>query len=255
MELAQRDLDYFARGAWQNPRFWQRFGGPPDFRGKQVLDVGCGHGSMVFYMAQAGAARAVGLDLNCRLITFAQTYLQQRQPQLAHRVHFLCQDLQDYPPDPVFDIIVSKDSFEHILDLPGMLAAMKQRLKPGGRVYAGFGPLYNSPFGDHGHARSRIPWRHLMLGEAGVLARARARWPQLTLHSLADLGLNGLSLAEYRRIFAASGLRIVDFQTNRSEKWLARLFALPARLPFLEEYFTFNIYVVLEKADDDIGYS
>ncbi len=247
MELSQRDLDYFARGQWQNPQFWRRFGGQPDFTGAQVLDVGCGHGSMAIYVARAGASRVVGLDLNCALIEFANANLRQNHKDVAHRVTFRCQNLKDYPEDAVFDVIISKDSFEHILDLAGMLAEMKKRLKRGGRIYAGFGPLYNSPLGDHGYSRSRIPWRHLMLGEAGVLARARERWPHLSINTLGDLGLNGLALADYERIFAESGLKVLSFQTNRSEKLLSRLLAQPARIPFLREYFTFNIYVVLEK--------
>ncbi len=247
MKLKQADLDYFARGEWQNPQFWRRFGGQPDFTGKRVLDVGCGHGSMAIYVARAGAASVVGLDLNCRLIEFANANLIQNHGDVADRVTFLCQDLKDYPEDETFDFILSKDSFEHILDLPGMLAEMKKRLKRGGRIYAGFGPLYNSPLGDHGYSQSRIPWRHLMLGEEGVLARTRARWPQLEIHSLGDLGLNGLALADYERIFAQSGLTILSLQTNRSDKLLSRLLSLPARIPFLREYFTFNLYVVLER--------
>jgi len=247
MTLKQADLDYFARGKWQNPQFWQRFGGQPDFRNASVLDVGCGHGSMVLYMARAGASRAVGLDLNCKLIDFANANLAQHYADVATRVTFRCQDLSDFPVEAHFDYITSKDSFEHILNLPGMLQAMKQRLKPGGRIYAGFGPLYKSPFGDHGAAKSRIPWRHLMLGEQRLAARVNQRWRTDRIHSVHDLGMNGLALADYERIFAESGLKIVDFRTNSSEKLISRLFALPARLPFLREYFTFNIYVVLEK--------
>ncbi len=247
MELAQKDLDYFARGQWQNPRFWRRFGGAPDFRGARVLDVGCGHGSMAIDVARRGAAHVVGLDLNCRLIAFANANLKQHHADVADRVTFLCQDLQDYQADAAFDYIISKDSFEHIIDLAGMLAAMKERLRPGGRIYAGFGPLYHSPLGDHGYAKSRIPWRHIMLGEKKLVERVNRRWGTDHIRSLHDLGLNGLALADYERIFAESGLRIVDFQTNRSEKMLARLLALPARLPWLRKYFTFNIYVILEK--------
>jgi SAM-dependent methyltransferase len=247
MELKQADLDYFARGTWQNPQFWRRFGGQPDFSEARVLDVGCGHGSMVVYVAQAGAAQVVGLDLNCKLIEFANANLEQNYPELASRVTFLCQNLSDYPEDETFDYIISKDSFEHIIDLRGMLQEMKKRLKPGGRIYAGFGPLYNSPFGDHDYSKSRLPWRHLMLGEQGLVARVNRRWKTDRIQSLHDLGLNGLALADYERIFAESGLTIVDFRPNSSEKFASKLFALPARIRPLREYFTFNIYIVLEK--------
>ena len=248
MELEQKQLDYFARGEWQNPQFWRRFGGTPDFHNKHVLDVGCGHGSMAIFVAQAGAKRVVGLDLNCQLISFANANLRQNYPQLTDHVDFYCQDLKNFPAGEQFDYIISKDSFEHILDLPGMLEEMKKRLKPGGRIYAGFGPLYNSPFGDHNYAHSRIPWRHLMLGEKKLIARVNKRWRTDRIHTLGDLGLNGLALADYERIFAESGLEIVKFYINRSQKFYARLFSLFARIPFLREYFAFNIYVVLRKS-------
>lgn len=35
--LEPRDVAYFQRGAWENPRFWSRLGGQPDLAGKQSL--------------------------------------------------------------------------------------------------------------------------------------------------------------------------------------------------------------------------
>jgi len=247
MRLKQTDLDYFARGQWQNPQFWRRFGGQPDFENTRVLDVGCGHGSMALYVAMAGAAQVVGLDLNCNLIDFANANLQENFPELTEKVTFQCLNLENYPAEAQFNYIISKDSFEHIMDLPGMLEAMKKRLTPGGRIYAGFGPLYNSPFGDHGASNSRIPWRHLILGEKELTRRVNQRWRTDRIQSLRDLGLNGLALAEYEEIFAASGMNILSFQTNRSEKITSKILSIPSHIPFLREYFTFNIYVILEK--------
>ncbi len=246
MTFKQADLDYFRRGLRENPRFWARFGGPPSFAGLQVADVGCGLGSMCIDIAQAGASKVVGLDLAPKAIAFANAYLQQNHPDLQGVVSFVEQDLKDYPPE-TFDIIVSKDSFEHILDLPAMLSEMHKRLRPGGRVYAGFGPLYNSPFGDHGHAQSRVPWMHLLIGRERMLARVRRRWPKGEFRSLHDIGLNGLAFADYCRIFAASGFNIVYFRPNASTKAISMIFSVFRRLPPLQEYFTHNIYCILEK--------
>lgn len=247
MELSQVDLDYFARGSRSNPRFWSRFGGAPDFSGKRVLDVGCGHGSLCLDMARAGAREVVGLDLNARLIEFAQVYLEQRHPELVNRVAFHCLDLSQSALDG-FDFIVSKDTFEHILDLQGMLAEMACRLAPGGRVYAGFGPLYRSPFGDHDAVRlgMRLPWAHVLMGERRVITHVNRRRRQ-PIHSIQELGLNQLRLVDYQRLFRESGLHIVSFQMNRSEQLGGRLLAGLSRLPVLSEYVTFNVYCILEK--------
>lgn len=246
-DLIPAELDYFRRGAVENPRFWQRFGGMPDVGGARVLDVGCGHGSHCIFLAQQGAAQVVGLDLNARLIDFATANLAQNYPSLGQQVRFLCLDLGNYPLE-AFDLIVSKDSFEHILDLPGMLAEIGKRLRSGGRLYTGFGPLYNSPFGDHDAVRLglRLPWAHVLMGERRVIAHVNRRRRQ-PVAAISELGLNQLTLADYRRIFAESGLIVRSFRTNRSERWGGRILGGLSKLPGMAEYLTFNIYCVLEK--------
>ncbi len=247
MDLNPSDLAYFNRGAEANPRFWARFGGAPDFARAAILDVGCGHGGLVMDMAGAGAERVVGLDLNSRLIDFAKTYLDSNRPELRDRVAFYCLDLKDYPAER-FDIIVSKDSFEHIIDLQGMLAAMRRHLRPGGRVYAGFGPLYHSPFGDHDAVRppAPIPWVHLALGDRRLLARVnRRRREKVT--SIQELGLNQLALSDYRRLFAESGLNVVWLATNCTRRPIGKVFGALGHVPLLARYFTFNVYCILEQ--------
>lgn len=112
--------------------------------GKQLLDVGCGHGSLCISAAQAGAARVVGIDIDTERIAFAQTYLAQTFPELQDRVEFRAIALEDYPLEQ-FDYIVSKDSFEHILNLGDTIAEMKRRLAPGGRIFSGLGLSTTAP--------------------------------------------------------------------------------------------------------------
>jgi len=35
--LEPHDVAYFQRGAWENPRFWNRLGGQADLTGKKAL--------------------------------------------------------------------------------------------------------------------------------------------------------------------------------------------------------------------------
>ena len=254
------DVDYFNRGADENPEFWWRLVGRPQFSGKHVLDVGCGLGSLCVDMAAGGAARVVGLDTESKLIAFARQHTAQAFPDLLPVLEFYDEDLARFNQGK-FDIIVSKDSFEHIMDLGGMIRAMAFHLKPGGRIYTGFGPLYNSPFGHHGRVATRWPWRqfpwaHLWESEAKIvqrLNRLRARgepvfaYSEAPFTSIRDLGLSMYSLADYRRFIYGSGLKVVRFEVNRSKNGLSRVLTVLRRLPFLEEYCTHNIYCVLEK--------
>jgi SAM-dependent methyltransferase len=245
MALADSDLDYFARGGRDNRKFWSRFGGEPEMAGLRVLDVGCGHGRMCIDLANHGAAAVVGVDVNANWIAFARENLASRFPAFQSRVTFHCCDVRELAADR-FDTIVSKDAFEHIMNLESVMADLAGRLVPGGRLYAGFGPLYNSPFGDHGRSSSPLPWGHLFFRESWLIRRLQRRG-SADIRSLGDLGLNRLSLADYRRILGGCGLKVVQFRVNASRNPVSRGFSLFRRLPGLEEYFSHNLYVVLEK--------
>jgi 2-polyprenyl-3-methyl-5-hydroxy-6-metoxy-1,4-benzoquinol methylase len=254
------DVAYFKRGEVENPEFWWRLVDAPSFAGKHVLDVGCGLGALCVDMAAKGAARVVGLDTETKLITFARRYTAATFPELQPVLEFSDEDLAQFDQGK-FDIIVSKDSFEHIMDLEGMIREMASHLKPGGRIYAGFGPLYNSPLGHHGLIATWLPWRqfpwaHLWESEDKIVARLnriRERGGRVftyknePLTSIRDLGLSMYSLADYRRFIYGSGLKVVRFEVNRSTRPFSRALAVLRRLPFMEEYCTNNIYCVLEK--------
>ncbi|MDR1055786.1 MAG: class I SAM-dependent methyltransferase, partial [Prevotellaceae bacterium] len=195
------DLNYFHRRESRNEKFWNRFGGKPDLRNKVVLDVGCGHGSMCFYMAQSGAKKVIGVDIDAGRISFAKKYLELHYPQYAKVVEFYDLDLKKYSNQPQFDYIISVDSFEHIIDLPGMIEEMKLRLKPGGIIYTGFGPLYNDFYGDHKRTKCGIPWGHVICSDERIIKRLNRQSIGQSITSIYDLGLNKLSLSDYRKIF------------------------------------------------------
>lgn len=245
MELSRSDIEYFKKGERENPRFWSRLGGKPPLEGTHILDVGCGHGSLCIDLGLSGAIRVVGLDTNTRLIDFANENLKRNYAQLANVVEFKSTDLRAYD-ECVFDHIVSKDTFEHVIHLDEMLTDMKRCLKPGGRIYAGFGPLYKSPFGDHNLTRTLLPWGHLLTRESKIIRRLN-RNQKDKIDSIYDLGLNKMSLAEYRRVFYDSGLSIIRFRVNQSSNVMSKLFSLVRRIPPFEEYFSHNVYCILER--------
>jgi 2-polyprenyl-3-methyl-5-hydroxy-6-metoxy-1,4-benzoquinol methylase len=245
MELLQEDIRYFEKGEHENPRFWSRVGGKPRLRGTCILDVGCGHGSLCIDMGLSGAKRVVGLDTNSQLIAFANENLRRNYPQLTDTVEFKGTDLKGYD-ECDFDYIVSKDTFEHIIHLDAMLTHMKRCLRPGGRIYAGFGPLYNSPFGDHNLTRTLLPWGHLLTKESRIIKRLN-RDRKDKIDTIYDLGLNKMSLADYRRVFRESGLSIIRFRVNQSTSIMSKLFSLVRRVPPLEEYFSHNVYCILQR--------
>ncbi|WP_143149376.1 class I SAM-dependent methyltransferase [Hyphomicrobium sp. CS1BSMeth3] len=159
-------------------------------------------------------------------------------------------------PPREFDVVVSENTLEHVMDVPGLLAEVRRRLKPGGKVYIGFGPLYHAPDGDHGWLREMLPgwpriiwpWGHLMLRSYALkkLSRMHGREyhaPRDWMH----LDLNQHTIDDYRRMFEESGLTIVDLRTNYVTSFKGKLIARAARIPGLEKYCTLNLNVILAK--------
>lgn len=248
MTLHRDDIDYFNHGRAENPRYWFRFGGEPDFKDAVVADLGCGHGSLCIDIALSGAKRVIGLDLNSRLIDFANENLELNYPQFVGTVEFRVQALNESPETQI-DYFVSKDTFEHVIGLEQVLAEVKKRLASGGRLYAGFGPLWNSPYGDHGRTMILIPWGHTIFSER-FLVNWRNRLNTEKVTSIQDLGLNALPMAEYLRILRSCGMTINFLQVNASNRFVSRVFSLVRRVPFLEEYFSHNIYCILQKQSE-----
>jgi SAM-dependent methyltransferase len=223
-----------------------------------VLDVGSGWGSLCVDLALSGAVRVVGLDIKAELVAFATRHLHERFPQLTSIVEFAALDLRCFSPEAAFDYVVSKDSFEHILELDRMLLEIKNRLRPGGRLFAGFGPLYPSPYGDHdrrktslkpwglwGRLVARIPWGHLIM-EARILEMSNRNRKRMA-RSVHDLGLNGLAASDYYRLFRESGFVLRSLRINQSTALSSRILTRLARSPSLADYCTHNIYAILEK--------
>jgi len=226
--------------------FWKKFREAPDFTGKRVLDLGCGYGALIADMVARGAGSCTGLDLSAERVETARRIAQEKGH--AGRASFHAGDIREFP-EGAFDIIVSKDTFEHIEDLKGVMDALAQRLKSGGRLYLGFGPLYNSPFGDHGWYSS-LPWAHVLAGERAVVARIN-RKSGTHYVDLPDLGLNGLTPAEFRRYLRHEAMEMESLAVNSVDGVAKRLAIQPMNIlrhigP-LEPYFTVSIYTVLRR--------
>ena len=236
---------YYDEQTESNAEFWHRFGSRPDVTGKRVLDLGCGHGAMSVELARAGA-EVLGIDLDRDRIAFAQAHVASRHPALQDRLRFEAMDLSDLPAAETFDLALSKDTFEHVEDMPAMAKAIFRVLKPGGQLWAGFSPLYWSPFGDHARTGFRIPWAHAILPRRFVLWRA-SRSQGHHVGSLDDIGLNGMTPEEFRHAMATAGFVPRSIAYNRGGKPLMRTLSRLRRRRRLEKWATVGIYAVYER--------
>ncbi|MFX0100586.1 MAG: methyltransferase domain-containing protein [Candidatus Hodarchaeota archaeon] len=255
MNDGENHLKVFLAGKKENPRFWARFGGKPDFKGKRVLDVGCGTGSLCLDISLSGAKQVVGVDIDPVKIAFANAHIKKQFPEEYEKIDYKVSDLKDIP-DSSFDCIVTKDTFEHVMHFEDFFAELIRILKKGGHLYSGFGPLYRSPFGFHRRLRRifpilkllkhPIPWIHLLFTDSAILNRVN-RKEGSRYRSIPEYGLNKMTFAEFIKIFKNSGLSIKYLEVNVANHVFSKIISFFRQISFLREYFTYNVYVIFKK--------
>lgn len=106
-----------------------------DLRGKEVLEVSCGHGGGASWITRTiHPAQYTGLDLNPAGIKFC------RQRHQIPGLTFVQGDAQKLPfPDNSLDAVINVEASHCYPDLPAFLAEVARVLRPGGHfLYADF---------------------------------------------------------------------------------------------------------------------
>lgn len=99
----------------------------PDFRGKRMLDLGCGYGWHCIYAAEHGASAVVGIDISRRMLEVARA--KTSFPQVRYR----CVAMEDMEFDEgSFDVVLSSLALHYIEDFEPVVRKVHRFLKPGG---------------------------------------------------------------------------------------------------------------------------
>jgi SAM-dependent methyltransferase len=109
-------------------------GGPPAFRGKRVLDVGCAQGGFVVAAVKAGAGEVVGIDNNPVVFETAPLLLSDYGVEADLRRADLTQ--RSLPTElGKFDLILCNDVLEHVPDVEAAIVNLEQLMAPGARLF------------------------------------------------------------------------------------------------------------------------
>jgi SAM-dependent methyltransferase len=137
-----------------------------DLGGKRVLEIGCGEGGVLQAFLDRGC-RCVGVDLSAAKIEFANDHMAAEVE--AGRIEFVSRDVYDADVRErfhrAFDLLILKDTIEHIYDHERLLRLIRDFLSPGGVLFVAF-PPWRMPFGGHqqmaGSRLAKLPYYHML---------------------------------------------------------------------------------------------
>lgn len=99
----------------------------PDFKGKNVLDLGCGFGWHCRYAVEQGATAVVGIDISRKMIERAKE--QNASPQ----IEYACMAIEDFKFIPeTFDVVISSLTFHYLESFTDICMKVHTCLKKGG---------------------------------------------------------------------------------------------------------------------------
>lgn len=100
----------------------------PDFKGKRVLDLGCGYGWHCIYAMEQGASSVVGVDLSHKMLEVARS--KAHFPQIQYE----CSAIEDVDyPEMSFEVILSSLAIHYVADYEKLINKIYRMLNAGGQ--------------------------------------------------------------------------------------------------------------------------
>lgn len=223
----------------------------------RVLEIGCGEGGNLKPFLDMGCT-VVGIDILPNKIDNAKTYYQDHP--LLHNLQLIAQDIYkvDAGEHFVFDLIIMRDTIEHIPDQDRFLEHLKKFLKADGKIFFAF-PPWRMPFGGHQQIcknkwLSVLPYFHILpkFLYKGILQAFGES--ATTIQDLMDIKDTRLSISTFKNLLAKRKYRIDTltyyvFNPNYEIKFGLKPLVLPGLLaiPFLMDFYTTAVYCMVGK--------
>ncbi|MEO0899361.1 MAG: class I SAM-dependent methyltransferase [Bacteroidota bacterium] len=223
----------------------------PAREGLRVMEIGCGEGG-VLKTFTARKCQCLGVDLNSRRIAKANEYFQEeiKAGLASFRTQNVYEDSFREEFQAAFDLIILKDTIEHIPEQEKFIPYIKQFLKDDGFIFFGF-PPWRMPFGGHQQTcKSKVlgmmPYFHLLpMGAYKGFLKAFGE-TEANVEALVEIKETGISLARFERIIQESDLKIAKSKHFLFNPIYRFKFGLKPReqakwvmaIPYFKDFFT-----------------
>jgi cyclopropane-fatty-acyl-phospholipid synthase len=152
--------------------------------GQDILELGCGWGSLSLYLAERFPA--------ARIVAVSNSHGQRRhiqgeaQARGLSNLTVITSDMNEFDPRARFDRVVSVEMFEHMANWPALLARLRDWLNPEGRLFLHVFSHCRTPYRfDHGDSADWIAQHfftggimpsHGLIRHFGDLFRVEREW-------------------------------------------------------------------------------
>lgn len=236
-----------------------------DFQGKEILEIGCGHGGITCFLALNGAKRVVGIDLNTYNLNIAEKFhLQLIDRIFGHtdarlNIEFLEKNATDLDyTDGSFDLVWAENVFEHFMEPKAVMAEAFRVLRPGGQLVVPIFSSIYSKYGAHVKQGLKVPWANLFFSEKTIcetlyqLAMENAAvfemYPGLvdkpvTLRDLRRYkDLNDITFGKFKRMARDCGYDIIAFESKTPSGIIRLCNKVIRKLPLLRDSLLHDIF-------------
>lgn len=222
----------------------------------KVLEVGCGYGGNLLPFLDLGC-QVTGVDILNSSIERAKTELKIDE---RDNLKLIASDIYDIDYfKEQFDVIIMKDTLEHIPNQDVFLSLLESFLKKNGVIFQGFPPWHN-PFGGHqqmcqSKVLSKLPWFHILprfLYKS--ILKGFGENPVKIKHLLEDVYDTRITIQRFKKIIRKGKLKIASeelyfINPNYEVKFnlKPRKLVSVLNLPYIRDFYTTTAYYILKK--------
>ncbi len=223
-----------------------------------ILEVGAGHGATMHAFLEKGH-RVTGVEPSESMDT-----AQEKLPTLHPESQFTLRRQSIYDPElqeafaGQFDLIVLKDSIEHIPNQQKLLQLLRTFLRPKGYIFIGF-PPWHMPYGGHQQYAqdfwiSHTPYIHLLPQKLYYWLSKKRGENEWFLNRIEEIESTGISLGEVERYLRQADCTIVKRELyalnpiyKQKFNWpVLKQLPLIGSIPFFRDFYTSCGYYVAQ---------
>lgn len=212
--------------------------GELSFKGKTVLDLGCGRGGKTAFYKAEGASNVIGIDLRSDALKIASEMTKKHG---VDSVGFILGNALRLPfKENFFDIIIMNDMVEHVpsSEMKKIFKEASRVINPDGFIILDFSP-YHNPRGSHLYDFVYTPYCHLLFSKKALIEYCKQQ--SATPYVIKQFDeLNRITKKQFYNIFTDAGLKIREMKVYRSSFFLKNV-------PILENLFINKIFCLLSK--------